>query len=106
MKEPSWSFDLYVIGDSPRSEVAIENLNAICRALLGDNYSINIIDLGKSKQLWREHQILAVPTVIRRRPVPEFRVVGDLSLADQVIKGLGLPRPVDSAAMEGECGRE
>ncbi len=106
MKEPSWSFDLYVIGDSPRSAVAIENLNMICRAQLGDDYSINIIDLGKSKEFWREHQILAVPTVIRRRPVPEFRVVGDLSLVDQVIKGLGLPRQADTAAMEGEHANE
>ena len=104
MEEQCWLFDLYVVGESPRSQVAIENLNRICGALLGDGYAINIIDLGMKKELWREHQILAVPTVIRRQPLPEFRVVGDLSVGDQVVKGLGLPRQIDLATLEGANG--
>jgi circadian clock protein KaiB len=41
---------------------------------------------------------MATPTVIRRRPLPVRRVIGDLSDPDKVISWLDLP-PVDAASV-------
>jgi circadian clock protein KaiB len=90
----SWVIQLYVVGDTPRSRAALRNLQAICAALLSESRcSIEVTDLREHPEAWREHQILATPTAVRRYPLPERRVIGDLSQTDQVIAGLGLPHP-------------
>jgi circadian clock protein KaiB len=96
----TWKFQLYVAGESPRSRAARENLERICRASLGNNYAIEVLDLLQHPELWREHQVLATPTAVRRSPEPERRVIGDLSVTDQVLKGLDIPGPT------GEPGRQ
>jgi len=42
-------------------------------------------------ELARQHQILAVPTAIRTYPLPERRVIGDLSRPELVVAFLELP---------------
>ena len=101
--DKSWKFDLYVVGDSPRYRVALANLERICGASLGEDYAIEVFDLLAHPELWRRHQVLATPTVIRRSPPPERRVIGDLSLTEQVLKGLDMPRPAEPAA-EADSG--
>ncbi|MGA8259929.1 MAG: circadian clock KaiB family protein [Arenicellales bacterium] len=39
----------------------------------------------------RKDQIIAVPTLVRARPEPMRRIVGDLSNTQQVLLGLELP---------------
>jgi hypothetical protein len=90
--------DIYVAGDSSRSRAARANLERICRATLGDCYAIEVLDLLEHPELWRRHQVLATPTVIRRSPNPERRVIGDLSVTEQVLRGLDIPRSVKPAA--------
>ena len=86
-----WKFTLYVAGGSDENVSVINNLRSICAAFLGNDYNIEIIDLVKNPELSRHHRILAVPTVVRSSPLPERRVIGDLSRFEQVISGLGLP---------------
>lgn len=93
-----WHLELYIAGDSPKQRAALENLTEICRVSLGDKYRIDVIDIVKRPELSRRRQILATPTVIRVAPEPERRVVGDLSIRDQVFRGLELPTRVDDAA--------
>lgn len=88
----TWRFELYVAGDTPRSRAALANLQRICRESLGQDYTVEVIDLLQHPELWRRQQVLATPTVIRRAPAPERRVIGDLSVTDQVLKGLDIPR--------------
>jgi len=88
----TWRFELYVAGDTPRSRAALANLERICRASLGQDYAIEVLDLLKLPELWRRQQVLATPTVIRKAPAPERRVIGDLSVTEQVLKGLDIPR--------------
>jgi circadian clock protein KaiB len=94
----NWRFELYVAGDSPRSRAAKNNLERICRASLGEDYVIEVLDLLENPELWRTHQVLATPTVIRRSPGPERRVIGDLSVTEQVLKGLDIPKPREPEA--------
>lgn len=47
-----------------------------------------MIDLKIRPELAKAHQILALPTLIRKVPEPVRRVIGDLSNADRTLIGL------------------
>ena len=92
VKKPSEvsSFHLYVSGQSAKSLAAISNLQKICDAHLKKRYRIELIDLAKNPELAIENQIVAIPTLIRKLPVPVRRIVGDLSKTEQVLVGLDI----------------
>ena len=82
---------LYVVGNTPQSSRAITNLKLICEAHLKDRYDLTVIDLYEQQhQRAEEDQILVVPTLVRRLPLPVRRVVGDLSQTGRVLAALGL----------------
>ena len=87
----TWKFALYITGDAARSGSAISSLEQICNSYLGKDYEIEVIDLREHPELARQHQILAVPTAIRTYPLPERRVIGDLSRPELVVAFLELP---------------
>ena len=49
-----------------------------------------MIDLLEQPQLARGDQILAIPTLVRRLPVPIRKIIGDLSNTERVLVGLDL----------------
>ena len=79
---------LYVAGDTAKSRAAISNLKKICVEHLGGRYRIKVIDLLKNPKLARDHQILALPTLVRQLPVPIRKIIGDLSNTERVLVGL------------------
>lgn len=83
-----WEFSLYVAGQTPRSVAAIGNLEGLCREYLRGNYKIEVIDLVKHPELARDHQIVAIPTLVRKLPQPVRRVIGDLSDTERVLTSL------------------
>lgn len=85
-----WELRLYVAGQTARSAAALANLKQVCEDHLSGRYRIEVIDLLKDPQLARGDQIVATPTVVRKRPEPIRRIVGDLSNADRVRLGLQL----------------
>ncbi|MDO8579215.1 MAG: circadian clock KaiB family protein [Dehalococcoidales bacterium] len=87
----TWKFTIYITGDAAKSGSAISNLKQMCDSYLGNDYAIQVIDLLEHPELARKHQILAVPTAIRTYPLPERRVIGDLSRPELVVAFLELP---------------
>ena len=81
---------LYVAGQSPNSVRAIANIKAICAENLDGRYTLEVIDLYQQPQLAKDHQIVAVPTLIRKLPPPLRRIIGDLSNTERVLVGLDL----------------
>lgn len=81
---------LYITGQTARSERAITNLRHICRAALGNNYELVIIDILERPQLAEKEKILATPTLIRESPLPVRRVIGDLSDKEKLLLALDL----------------
>lgn len=84
---------LYVAGQTPKSVAAIHNLRSICEEYLHGRYHIEVVDLVENPSLARSAQILAIPTLVRRLPVPIRRIIGDLSDTEQVLLGLNI-RPL------------
>ena len=81
---------LYVAGKTDRSTAAIANLKQICSRHLDGQYRIKVIDLVKNPRLARDHQILALPTLVRRLPPPIRKIIGDLSDNERVLVGLNI----------------
>jgi circadian clock protein KaiB len=81
---------LYVAGQTPKSLAALANLKKICNDHLTGRYQVHVIDLVKTPQLAQGDQILAIPTLVRKLPVPIRRIIGDLSDLEKVLVGLNL----------------
>ncbi|HUR25028.1 MAG TPA: circadian clock KaiB family protein [Candidatus Thermoplasmatota archaeon] len=94
---PAWDLRLYVAGQTPKSLRAVANLEQICRTRLAGNYRIEVIDLLIHPELAAGDQILAIPTLVRRLPLPVRKIIGDLSATDRVLVGLDI-RPQEPTA--------
>jgi circadian clock protein KaiB len=89
-KAGSWDLRLYIAGYTPRAVKTLENLKQICEEHLHGLYNIEVIDLLRNPRLARGDQIVAVPTLVRKLPVPVRKIIGDLSNKDRVLVGLDL----------------
>ncbi len=89
-----WILRLYIAGHTSRAVTALNNLRLICEEQLKGNYKIEVIDLLKKPQLGRDDQILAIPTLVRKLPVPMRRIIGDLSDTERVLIGLDLKKHI------------
>jgi circadian clock protein KaiB len=81
---------LFVTGILPNSINAIKNINIICEQYLKGNYELEIIDIYQQPSLALTEEIIAVPVLIKKFPLPQERMIGDLSNTEKVLKGLGL----------------
>lgn len=80
---------LYVAGNNRKSQLAFENLKAICYQYLVGKCHIEVIDLTKNPCLAREKQIVAIPALMRKN-YPGRRIIGDLSNQEKVLEFLDL----------------
>ena len=90
LEKDKWILRLYVAGQTPKSIAAFNNLKKICEEQLKGKYTIEVIDLLENPQLSRDDQILAVPTLVRKLPVPVRKIIGDLSNTEKVLIGLNI----------------
>ena len=90
----TWILRLYVAGQTPNSLTAFDNLKQICEEHLEGRYRIEVIDLIRNPQLAKDHQIIAVPTLIRKLPTPVKKIIGNLSNTEKVLVGLDLRKAV------------
>jgi circadian clock protein KaiB len=86
----SWKMRLYVAGQSTRSVAAIDNLRRICDTHMAGRCTIEVIDLMRNPERARDDEIVAIPTLVRKLPVPVKRIIGDLSATDKVLFSLEL----------------
>jgi circadian clock protein KaiB len=81
---------LFITGATPNSIRAVENIKHICDKHLNGKYSLEIIDVYQDRKMAEKEQIIALPLLIKKAPLPERRLIGDLSDTEKVLKGLGL----------------
>jgi circadian clock protein KaiB len=81
---------LFVTGILPNSARAIANINAICEEYLKGRYELEIVDIYQQPSLALKEEIIAIPVLIKKFPLPEERLIGDLSNTEKVLKGLRL----------------
>lgn len=86
----TYILQLFVTGILPNSARAIINIRAICEQYLTGRYELEIIAIYQQPDLALKEEIIAVPILIKKFPLPEERMIGDLSDIKMVLKGLHL----------------
>ncbi len=81
---------LYVAGHSPKSRLAMSNLQQLCETRLSSKYTVEIVDLLREPKRARLDQIVAIPTLVKKLPPPLKKIIGDLSNTEKVLVGLDL----------------
>ena len=83
-------FRLYVTGASPNSLRAITNTRDLCEEHFNDNYELEIIDVHQQPFVAKQENIIALPLLIKKHPLPEKRLIGDMSDMERVLKSIGV----------------
>lgn len=81
---------LFITGILPNSTRAVINCQALCEKYLENRYELEIIDIYQQPDLAVNEEIIAVPVLIKKFPLPEERVIGDLSDIEKVLQSLDL----------------
>ena len=82
--------ELYVMGHSPKSRAALDNLRRVCERRLAGHYDLQVIDVIEQPDAAEAANVVATPALLRRGPPPLVRVVGDLSDRLALLHALGL----------------
>ena len=91
-KPKQYILKLYVAGLTPASRRALLNVQEICAAYLKGRYDLEVIDIYQQPVLAAGEQIIAVPTLVKKLPVPLRKFIGDLSDRDRILVGLDLKK--------------
>ena len=83
---------LYVTGTTPQSVRAIANIKKLCEIHLKGHYELDVVDLYQQPQLAQGEQIIAAPTLIKKSPLPQRRIIGDMSMSQRVLTSLDLQK--------------
>ena len=83
-------FWLYLAGNTPVSARAIVNTRRFCEDNFLGRYELEIIDISLHPERVREAQIIAAPTLVKKRPLPEQRVIGDMSRTEGLLQRFAL----------------
>lgn len=83
-------FRLFVVGMSPKSQDAITNVRGLCEKYLKGRYELEVIDIHQHPLSASINQILAVPTLIKKLPLPLRKFVGDMTTSEKILAGLDL----------------
>ena len=90
--QTKYALRLYVSGSTSKSSQAVENIKLVCEKHLKNRYDLEVIDIYQQPQLARGEQIVAVPTLIKRLPLPLRRLIGDMSNHEKVLLPLDLKK--------------
>ena len=74
-----------------RSRKAIANLKSFCDRQQAGEIDIEIADVAEFPEIAEIEKILITPTLIRKFPLPEERIIGDLSNTEVLAFALNLP---------------
>jgi len=81
---------LFITGMTPRSTEALRSIRSVCESRLSGRYDLEVIDVYEHPGTAREEQIVAIPTLVKKLPLPARKLIGDMSDTQRVLLGLDL----------------
>lgn len=84
---------LYVTGGSRLSAGAVRNVSRLCELHLRGRCDLLVIDLYQEPWLARDAQLVAAPTLVKERPLPERRFIGSMGDTARLLTELGVEDP-------------
>jgi circadian clock protein KaiB len=100
-REPLCELTLFVSGASDLSARAIADARALFDLHLGRRYHLAVVDVHQDIGAVISSGVIAAPTLVKNRPLPVRKVVGDLSDTRRVLLALGLPVADDAPRAGG-----
>jgi circadian clock protein KaiB len=91
--EETYVLRLFVTGTTTRSLRAIANVRRVCDEHLAGRFDLEVVDVYADPDATREHQIVATPTLVKVRPEPVRRLIGDLSDPARLLSLLDIATP-------------
>lgn len=92
---------LYVAGQTPKSSQAITNIKNICEEHLKDHYELEVVDIYQQPVLAKGEQIIAVPTLVKKLPLPLRRFIGAMADKERILIGLDI-KPKEETSLPKE----
>ncbi|MGB3221702.1 MAG: circadian clock KaiB family protein [Desulforhopalus sp.] len=87
---PNYVLKLFVSGMTSCSVRAVQNIRKICHENLEGRVELEVIDIYQQPEMAKQEQIVAVPTLIKKLPLPLRQFIGDLSDTEKILVGLNL----------------
>jgi circadian clock protein KaiB len=84
---------LFVAGSTLRSQRAISDVRRICDEHLAGRFDLEVVDVYAHPEATRDFQIVATPTLVKVRPEPLRRIIGDLSDHPKIVRSLNIIAP-------------
>ena len=88
--ETFYRLTLFVTGHTAKSMLAVATVRSLCETHLVGRYELEVVDIYQSPERLSKDQIVAAPTLFKREPMPEQKVVGNLHDRERVMMALNL----------------
>lgn len=82
-------FTIYIAGLNTRNKECIASFRKACMAALPAGcFEINVVDITKFPGEAEANKILATPTILREKPLPQRRTIGDFMESNKAVLAL------------------
>jgi circadian clock protein KaiB len=81
-------FQLFINPGTIDSTHAVKNIQLFCEKHLKGMYEIEVIDIKEHPGWATKENVFALPLLIKKMPLPEDRLIGDLSDTKKMLKML------------------
>ena len=88
-----YEFTLFVAGTGELSTRAKANFDRVIRSRLGDRCTLRVVDILDDPEAAAANRVIAVPLLVRTRPSPAVKLLGDLSAGDDALAHFGIGHP-------------
>ncbi len=82
-------FRLYVAGNSPNSQRALDNLKHFCSLHLADSHQTEVVDVLEDPEQALQNKVFLTPQLIIFSPPPVRIIVGNLSDTTALLSIIG-----------------
>jgi circadian clock protein KaiB len=84
-----WHVKLYIAGWTPSSIAALRSVKIMEQEYLPPGSTVEVIDLLEQPAAGVADNVLAIPMIVRVRPTPVRRIIGNLNDIPKALKILG-----------------
>ncbi len=88
---PNYYFLLYIAGNEPNSQNALQILKKVGEKYLQGKYILEVVDVFKDYEAALKNNIFFAPTLVIKSPPPETKVVGSLNNIKRFLEIFRLP---------------
>lgn len=96
--------EFFICGDDPRHVRWADQLREACASIDSCDCVLEVVDVLSDPQRAESSEVLATPLLVKSRPLPVERLLGDFSSISRVFSRLGLPIPGGPTEHGGEKG--